>query len=117
MAEKIGFGSVDAGGYFRQSWNGLENGDTGRPCALNRFSEASVQITGTFGTDGEIVIEGSNDSGSTWSTLRDSLGGSVNFTAAGLAGIMPFTGIIRPRVVDGDGTTDLNVYLVGPKPA
>lgn len=93
-------------------WLAIANGNDGTPILINRMTDRSVQVTGTFGAGGTIVIEGSNDGGTTWSTLNDIQASALSFTSARLEGIAEVATLIRPRVTAGDGTTSLNVYLV-----
>ncbi len=94
------------GTVVKTTWAALGNSDTGAPLALADFSDRSVQIEGTFGTGGTIVIEGSND-GTNYYTLHDAFGNSLSFIAAGLKSITEITTWIRPKVTAGDGTTAL----------
>jgi hypothetical protein len=96
----------------RFSWTSLLNGDDGAPIKFGPFADRSVQVTGTFGTGGTIVMEGSNDGGTTWATLKDPLGANVSFTATGLKMIGDLPYQIRPRVTAGDGTTSLSAWLM-----
>lgn len=116
MATIIGSGEVLGGGYIRHRWESLGNGDDGAAATSGMFADRSIQVTGTFGSGGEVVIEGSNDGGSNYETLTDAFGGTLSITSASLLTVMQFVQLIRPRVIAGDGTTDLNVYLVGSKP-
>lgn len=76
------------------------------------FPDCSVQISGTFGAGGTLVIEGSNETTpTTWNTLNDPSGSPLSFTAAGLKQILELTRWVRPRVTAGDGTTSLTVRL------
>ncbi|MCW5745835.1 MAG: hypothetical protein KIT36_06515 [Alphaproteobacteria bacterium] len=96
----------------RFRWTGLLNGDDGAPVKFGPFADRSVQVTGTFGAGGTLLMEGSNDGGTTWATLKDPLGANVSFTATGIkmVGDLPYQ--IRPRVSAGDGTTSLAVHLM-----
>lgn len=73
-------------------------------------SVRSVQFTGTFGTGGTILLEGSND-GTNYVTLTDPQGNAISKTAAGIEAIEETTVYIRPRVSAGDGTTSLVATL------
>ena len=94
------------------NWLLLLNGDNGAPLQMSAWQDRTVQITGTFGIAGTIVIEGSND-GVNYKTLRDPGGTALSFTAADLKAILELPKWIRPRVTGGDGTTSLNVYING----
>jgi hypothetical protein len=90
----------------RYQWTGLLNGDDGTPLEFAVYADRSIQVTGTFGTGGTLVAEGSND-GTNYVTLKDPLGAAVSFTAAGIKQIGELAHYIRPRVTAGDGTTTL----------
>ncbi len=96
------------------SWQGLANGDDGEPICTSSES-ISVQVEGTFGTGGTVVLEGSND-GTNWRTLKDRQGTAISLTAAGVRQLGEITEKIRPRVTAGDGATSLSVhaYLLRP---
>lgn len=86
--------------------------DNGAAISMASFADRSVQVLGTFGAGGTIVLEGSNDGGTTYVTLKDPLGNNLSFTAAGLKMVGDLAYHVRPRVTAGDGTTDLDVYLL-----
>ena len=83
----------------------------GQPLIIDRRTDRTVQVSGTFGAGGTLVIEGSND-GTNYFTLNDLQATALSFTSARLEGISEMPLYIRPRVTAGDGTTSLNVYLV-----
>lgn len=85
--------------------------DTGLTVTLPAHSDRSVQIVGTFGAGGTIVIQGSND-GTNFKTLDDFQGNALSFTTADLENISQACYYIRPFISGGDGTTDLSVYLL-----
>ncbi len=85
--------------------------DTGRAITLPAHSDRSVQITGTFGVGGTVVIQGSND-GTNFVTLNDFQGNALSFTAEDLENISQATHFIRPFISGGDGTTDLDISLL-----
>jgi hypothetical protein len=88
------------------AWSGLLNGDDGQPWDTEDFPDWSVQITGTFGAGGTVVIQGSNN-GTNWITLRDPSGAILSFTAADLRQALELSRWVRPAVTAGDGTTSL----------
>lgn len=98
--------------YQIAAWASLANGDDGSPLELPGANDRSVQVTGTFGAGGTIVIEGSND-GTNYKTLKDFQGVDLSFTSASLKGIAELVRYIRPRVTAGDGTTALLVTMLG----
>jgi hypothetical protein len=100
----------NSGVHFVQ-WTPLLNGDSGAPYSMAGFADRSVQVTGTFGAGGTVLIEGSND-GSTFVTLNDPQGVALSKTGAALQEISQITRFIRPRVSAGDGTTSITVTLL-----
>jgi len=93
------------------TWTPLENGDTGE--VLNNIANryATVQVGGTFGAGGTIILQGSLD-GSTWVTLQDPANADISFTAAGMVTVRDMVKYIRPSVTAGDGTTALTCILL-----
>jgi hypothetical protein len=91
-------------------WTPLANGDSGAPYGMTGFADRSAQISGTFGTGGTVLIEGSND-GTNYVTLSDPQGVAISKLAAGIFEISQIVKFIRPRVSAGDGTTSLSVTL------
>jgi len=88
----------------------LANGETGNPLEFVSYVDRSVQVTGTFGAGGTVVLEGSND-GTNYHTLTDPQGNPLSFTAAGLLAVTEVCVFVRPRVTGGDGTTALTITL------
>jgi hypothetical protein len=88
----------------------MPNGNDGEPFQNPGSADRSVQVTGTFGAGGTVVLEGSND-GTNYRTLTDPQGNALSFTSAGLEAIQEITRYVRPRVTAGDGTTSLTVTL------
>lgn len=100
-------------GVYRVTWSGLLNGDVGDDVDLSRFPDKTVQVAGTFGAGGTLVIEGGND-GTNRTTLNDSRGettGALSFTGADVRTVLENTSNIRPSVTAGDGTTSLAVTI------
>lgn len=94
-------------------WLGLTKttDDTGDPMELPSAADRSVQVVGTFGTGGNLRVQGSND-GTTWAVLTDPQGNALNFTAAGIEAVTELTRHIRPAITAGDVATDIQVYLL-----
>lgn len=95
------------------TWSGLGNGDTGAPATIGRYEGKTVQVTGTFGSGGNVDIEGSNDN-SNWGTLTDESGNTSAFTDETPKFIQQSPLYMRPNVSAGDSNTDLTVTLVAP---
>lgn len=92
------------------TWSGLLNGDTGAPVTWVDFADRCFQVTGTFGVDGSVTIQGSND-GATWATLSDPQGSALTFTAAKIEQALELPRYVRPSVTAGDNDTALVVTL------
>lgn len=89
--------------------------DVGQPFSLTPGADRSVQVYGTFGASGTLLIEGTNDADpatGTWATLNDPQGNALSFTAAKIEQVLEYTRWIRPRVTNGDGTTSLSVRAI-----
>jgi hypothetical protein len=93
-------------------WPAMANGDVGQPFETLDFGDISVQVVGTFGTGGTVILEGSNQSTpTTWATLNDPQGNAISFTAGKIEQVLEMPRWIRPNVTGGDGTTSLAVEL------
>lgn len=81
-------------------------------------ADRSIQFTGTFGTGGTIVLQGSNlaapvaGTDADWFTLTDPQGNAISKTAAGGEMVTELTRWIRAKVTAGDGTTSLTATLL-----
>ena len=97
--------------FLLVSWLPLANGDSGDPFILSQYSDRSVQINGTFGAGGTVVLQGTND-GVNYTTLTDNQGNALSFTSTKLVQVMEICVAIRPLVTAGDGTTAINVNML-----
>lgn len=105
-------------------WEGLSGSDTGLPFTLAAHSDKTVHVYGTF-SGGSLVLQGSNDpranpdhpdhSSADWQTLVDPSGSSISVSQNDVVQILDNTLYVRPLVSGGDGSTDLNVSVVGKK--
>lgn len=101
----------------KYQWLAVPNGNSGNPIGssvmenMANYADRSVQIGGTFGSSGTVVLEGSNDGGSNYLTLNDAFGNALTFTSPGLKQITEVVERVRPRVTNGDGTTAIDVNL------
>ena len=93
------------------TWGPMANGDVGLPVEFGTHADRTVQVGGTFGSGGTIVIEGSMD-GSDYQVLNDPFGVSLSFTGPKIRTVTEVTKYVRARVTGGDGTTALNVNLL-----
>jgi hypothetical protein len=81
-----------------------DSGDVGEALAFPEYPDRSVQVSGGFGSGGQIELEGSND-GTNYYTLRDPQGDALLFVAADLRAILEPARYIRPRQSAGSGAT------------
>lgn len=95
---------------WRVQWAAMPENSVGAAVDLVEFTDRSVQVEGTFGSGGTVVVQGSND-GTNFETLRDPSSTSLSLTSAGIHGILEMTGLIQPQVSGGDGTTSLTVTM------
>lgn len=102
---------ADTFGYaVLYTWTGLLNGDTGAAVEMPEYGDRTVQITGTFGVGGTLVLQGSND-GTNWFSLTDPQGNLISKTAAAGENVMETPRYTRPIVTAGDGSTSLVVTI------
>lgn len=96
------------------SWIGLVNDEDGQPVDVPDYADKSADIEGVFGAGGSAVIEGTNKPSSplSYKTLNDPQGNQISVTSAKIETILENVKTLRPRVVGGDGTTAINVYLL-----
>lgn len=90
---------------------GVALGDSRIHVEHANYADRSVQVSGTFGAGGTLVLEGSNDGGANYFTLNDAFGNALSFTSGALKQITESVERVRPNVTGGDGTTSLNVNL------
>ena len=95
------------------TWADLTQADSDLGAAVSTvaFPDRAVQVAGTFGVGGAVVIEGSID-GSNYAPLTDPQGNALSFTAAKIEAISELVRFIRPRVTGGDPSTSLTVSLI-----
>lgn len=93
------------------SWSALtQTGlDSGEPLVL-KYPNFCVQFSGTFGTGGTVLLEGSND-GISYFTLNDTQGSPLSITAGSIKQVVEAPRYIRPRVTAGDGTTVIDCIV------
>ena len=96
-------------------WIGLANGESGEPFISPGTADKTVQVKGTFGSGGNVIIEGSLD-GVDYFQLKDELGNNLSFSSTDGETVMQNVVYLRPRVTAGDGTTAIDVWLLGNSP-
>ncbi len=104
--------NLDEGTYI-VVWEGLlqSSADVGTEVALAHWGRVCVQVVGTFSTGGEVTLQGSND-GTTWGALHDPQGTDLAIQNSEPLEVRENPRYIRPSVTGGDGSTDLDVYLL-----
>lgn len=83
---------------------------TGVPASYSAYGDRTVQISGTWGSGGTAVLEGSLD-GVTYFTLTDFTGAAISLSADGLRSVSEAVLYVRPAVTAGDGTTSLTAVV------
>lgn len=108
MATRSGKHEWKSKGVCQSTWTGLLNGDNGSYLDAPMLPDKTIEVTGTFGAGGTILIESGNGH-----TLNDSRGegNGATFTAADTRVLLENPPLLRPRVTGGDGTTDLTVVI------
>lgn len=104
-----------ASGITLVKWEGLtkRTDDTGEPYICPHYADKSVQLIGTLGTGGNCTIQGSNMKDSpTYATLNDPSSAALVMDALAIEAILENTYLVRPAITAGDGTTDLDVYML-----
>lgn len=97
--------------FMLVTWANMQNGDVGDPFVLSQYADRSVQIVGTFGTGGSVVLEGSN-TGGIFTTLTDNIGNTLSFVTPSFRQVMEIAVAIQPRVTAGDVNTSITVAML-----
>lgn len=86
----------------------------GAPFEFADWADRAVQVFGTFGSGGSLVVQGSNDftNPTNWVTINGTTGSALSFTAAGLLQMNEAPLWIRPLLVGGDGTSSITVAVL-----
>lgn len=82
----------------------------GQPAQYQGAGDRVIQVIGTFGAGGTVILQGSTD-GANWFPLHKPDSSAISFTAAGLSGVLENCPYIRPFVTAGDGTTSITAQL------
>jgi hypothetical protein len=102
-----------APGTVRIVWTGLLNGDDGLPYSDYSTRSKTAQVLGTFGAAGSVSIESClEETPVTYAIINDPQGNALTFTTARIEVVQEPSGVIRPRVTAGDGTTSLTVIVI-----
>ncbi len=104
-------GSTSPAGTSRITWGPIALGDVCLPVHYHSHADRSVQVVGTFGVGGTMVVEGSLDE-TNFATLNDPQGVALSITSAKVKAVSEMTTVIRPRISAGDGSTAITVTLI-----
>ncbi len=101
-------------GIIEVLWEALTTTDpSGSGVLLGKTPDITVQVFGNFSGSASVAIEGSNDGGTTWTKCNDITGSAIAITAAAMALVVESPKLMRPTMSAGDGSADIDVYLVG----
>lgn len=76
------------------------------------YADKTIQVEGTFGAGGSVVLEGTNDGNPNhYRPLTNPQGTPIALTAAGLQALTEAVIWVRARVTAGDGTTALTASV------
>lgn len=103
-------------------WEGLTDGDTGKPTNLGMWSDKTVQIYYVSGSGATIVMQGSNDpranpkdadhANAVWETLTDNLGNNISCTTNDGFQAMENYERIRPTVTGGSSpVVNISIHM------
>lgn len=109
------FSTNGDGSVVTFTWAGLTTtADTGLAVGMQwaPWADRTVQVLGSFGTGGTVLIQGSNDGGATYATLNDPGSSALSIQAAKIKSVLELTETVRPFISAGDGTTSLTVVMV-----
>lgn len=93
------------------AWPLMANTDVGAALDQSQYTDKGIQVFGTFGTNGNLQLQGSND-GVNWAPLSDPQGNVLNITAPAIRFVAEATRYIRPAVTAGDGTTSISTTIL-----
>lgn len=92
------------------TWGPMARGDVGVPVMSGPFDSCCVQVYGIFGSGGQVLIEGSNDTAEReFLTLKDGLYIDLAISVSGFRNVQERPLLTRPLVAAGDNTTAVMV--------
>ncbi len=105
----------EGSGIITYKWSSMGDDDTGKEVISAHYSDKDLQVIGTTWDSATLVIEGSNDGGTTYRTLKPVDTNDVttlSFTTGNPSEtILSNPAIIRPKTSGGGGTTDVTVLI------
>ena len=96
------------------SWLGLKANDVGNTVEWSRLADRSAHVFGTWG-GASVAMDGGNVDTSLC-PLNTTGGEVISATENSLLGILQIAAYVRPRVIGGDGTTNLHVVMLTRRP-
>ncbi len=114
MAAKVATQSEVSGDGAVQKffWNFLDaTNNVGAAIGFAQWADRSVQFNGVF-NNCTVVWEGSNDGGTTWTTLTDPQGNGISKTAAAIEAVTEITELARPNVSSAGVATAVTVAAI-----
>lgn len=102
----------DNDGVVVITWETLTDADTGSAVLAARYADKTVHSDGNYSGTATVTMQGSNNN-TAWFTLTDHAGTDVILDADTTGFVIAENPLwIRPLVNSGDGSTDIDVYLV-----
>ncbi len=90
-------------------WVGLTESDTAEHVGVPQRADKTVQVSGNFGSGGDVQVQGSIDpAAAVWGQLSDPQGNAISFLAANSGDaetILQNVFFIRPTVAAGTGVS------------
>lgn len=99
-------------------WDGLASDDDGQWRLLGHFRHKTIHIYGTLTAGAQVLFEGTNEladfvTPTNQVTLKDSTQQEIIISAApAIREVHENPLYVRPRVIGGDGSTEITVVLV-----
>jgi hypothetical protein len=94
-------------------WDNLALNDDGDVLESPKLADKTVQVYGTFGAGGKVILEGTcNLTSPVWAQMHDPQGNLLDFTSSTIRQVLENPLKIRPRVTTGDGTTNLTMVII-----
>jgi hypothetical protein len=120
VATASGISVFRARGVIAHTWVLTNTATVGRPATLVAYPDKTVQVRGTFGAGGTVVICGSNQSATvaqaslTTGALSDSRGEAnpLTVTTANILQVLENPNLIYPKLTVASGSTSLTVTVV-----
>ena len=101
------------GGIQKIIWETMGNADTGTSVKCADYPDKTVDVIGTFG-GATVTLQGSMDD-STWSTMVDSTGTNLAFTAASTLKLIRDNPLFIRAITSGGTGTDIDVIIAAAK--